>query len=359
MPSSSTSSSSQLANSAHLRLPPAARPRTVLVAALLVLALLAGWELLLAATGVAADPTHGSPDRIAGKLRAAAKSEAPRVLALGSSRTFVGVNTTDVAAHAGVPADMLTLAGSSAMGLLRPLADTGAPPGIVLVEVLPAPFYSDSVGPLALQVSTSLNQAGLYADAGLALDDAFCRLRLVGASGSPSEWLRAELRRRMYPETDAEPAATSYVIHEDGWHELSPNAAFLVWARQEMNHMAEMVRRGNRPGNAERWDALLAELTRLDAQLASRGAIVIFVRFPSSGALYEAEQEVYPDERYWNRLVAAFPGRAWHFRDNPEFHNLDLPDGSHLVGTDARRFSRWLGQRVAPLVASLPKQPSD
>ncbi|MCC6464838.1 MAG: hypothetical protein IT463_05805, partial [Planctomycetes bacterium] len=62
---------------------------------------------------------------------------------------------------------------------------------------------------------------------------------------------------------------------------------------------------------------------------------------------------------YWDRLVEAFPGRAWHFRDNPEFRDMDLPDGSHMVGKDARRFSRWLGARVAPLLAGLPKQDTD
>ena len=49
-------------------------------------------------------------------------------------------------------------------------------------------------------------------------------------------------------------------------------------------------------------------------------------------------------------LKQHFPGRCWHFEENPQFHNLDMPDGSHMISQDALRFSDWVAGKIKPLL---------
>lgn len=354
MPSSSTSSSRgrDLSESAHLRVP-ADSGRRVLLLALGALVLgLGGWEWFLAGQGI--QPRFGTaePELVAWRMETVVRQDEPQVLFLGSSRTFVDINPEDVGEEAGTSrVSMLTAPGSSSVGLLRPLVDRGGVRGVVIVEVFPTSFYGDRSSPGIRTVEAKLSQASWFTVLeGRALDSVY-RLRLFADTGAPTQLAREALQRNLEPgKAEREPASAVYAEHRNGWHELNPNPAFLEVAARDELHAAEMVFRNKPVKLKERWPLLLEELAELDRRAHEGGATLVFVRFPSGGAYEAAEDEVYPDTLYWGRLKRAFPGRAWHFREEPEFRDMALPDGSHLAAKDARRFSRWLGRRIGALL---------
>jgi len=75
----------------------------------------------------------------------------------------------------------------------------------------------------------------------------------------------------------------------------------------------------------------------------------VFVRLPSTGAVWELEQTYFPREFYWDVLVQNTPADTLHFRDVPEMAVLPCPDGSHLDARQAEAFTRVLVRELAAL----------
>ncbi len=93
---------------------------------------------------------------------------------------------------------------------------------------------------------------------------------------------------------------------------------------------------------AERWLADLADIKQDVAAVQARGGRVIFLRMPTADAHWQLDQENYPRSSYWDRLAAASGAATIHFADYPELADLDLPDTSHIDGSDRDRFTRAL-----------------
>ncbi len=99
-----------------------------------------------------------------------------------------------------------------------------------------------------------------------------------------------------------------------------PLADFLRWKREG----AAMTSAGLK--------GMVEHLSDLAGIFKARGGRVVFVRMPSSGGLWNAEEESYPKQIYWHAIKQRFRNDAIHF------HELELasgftyhcPDGSHL-----------------------------
>ncbi len=87
-------------------------------------------------------------------------------------------------------------------------------------------------------------------------------------------------------------------------------------------------------------------IARSVARIQSRGGRVVFVRYPSSGALRELERELFPRSVYWDRW-SRIGAVSVHFEDYPELSDFDCPDYVHIDQKDTARFSRAL----APIIA--------
>ncbi|NIJ54473.1 hypothetical protein [Dyadobacter arcticus] len=77
-------------------------------------------------------------------------------------------------------------------------------------------------------------------------------------------------------------------------------------------------------------------------QIRARGGQVIFIRFPSSDPVWKAEQQAYPRELYWERLLKDTGVTGIHFKDYPELSKYVCPEWSHLSPADARIFTKDL-----------------
>lgn len=84
--------------------------------------------------------------------------------------------------------------------------------------------------------------------------------------------------------------------------------------------------------------------------IVARRGKVIFIRFPTSGALWEMEEQRYPRKDYWDVFAAESQAVTIHFKDYPALANFDCPDGSHLDYRDAIPFTQALVEILAPFL---------
>ncbi|MDQ6608481.1 MAG: hypothetical protein M3Y85_01515 [Bacteroidota bacterium] len=74
-------------------------------------------------------------------------------------------------------------------------------------------------------------------------------------------------------------------------------------------------------------------------KIRSRGGQVVFVRTPSSGPYWMGEQQGYPREKYWDRLLNYTNTPGVHFTDYPAIAHFVCPEWSHLAPKDAVIFT--------------------
>lgn len=95
----------------------------------------------------------------------------------------------------------------------------------------------------------------------------------------------------------------------------------------------------NPPSPLESWLPQIDKLNELSSRIIDRGGNVILIRLPTSKEHWDLDNEYYPKQDYWDRLVAQSYAPAIHFLDIPGLSDFDLPDTSHLDFRDREAFT--------------------
>jgi hypothetical protein len=108
------------------------------------------------------------------------------------------------------------------------------------------------------------------------------------------------------------------------------------------NENVVLGRWADSPPSREEFAQRVSELVELVGRIERRGGKVAVVRLPTSGAIWDREQRIFPREEFWDLLdqEAAFP--TVHFQDFAALRGFNLPDMSHLDYRDAPAFTRAL-----------------
>jgi hypothetical protein len=93
--------------------------------------------------------------------------------------------------------------------------------------------------------------------------------------------------------------------------------------------------------------AILDATKRSIDQIRARGGQVLFLRTPSEGAMWEAEKQLYPRKKYWDRLLAHTKTEGIYFEDYPALNSFYCPEWSHLTPEGAVQFT----EDLIPIVA--------
>lgn len=88
-----------------------------------------------------------------------------------------------------------------------------------------------------------------------------------------------------------------------------------------------------------KWLEDTREIERWVQAIQCRGGEVVFVRMPTTGALYADDQFAFPKQRYWDAFADQTSALCIHFKDWPQLASFDCPDLSHLDQTDAPQFT--------------------
>ena len=89
-------------------------------------------------------------------------------------------------------------------------------------------------------------------------------------------------------------------------------------------------------------EATINATVELAKKFQARGGNLIFVRCPSSGLFQKIEGLGFPRDQFWDVLIEKSGAKAYHYEDYEQFHNLNLPEWSHLAEKDARFFTTEL-----------------
>ena len=95
-------------------------------------------------------------------------------------------------------------------------------------------------------------------------------------------------------------------------------------------------------GIAAMLEARFAAVRAAVARLTARGAHVVFVRMPSTGALRELEHRTTPRAMVWDRVLRETGAPGVHFEDHAELASFDCPEWSHLSAADSVLFTERL-----------------
>jgi hypothetical protein len=102
--------------------------------------------------------------------------------------------------------------------------------------------------------------------------------------------------------------------------------------------------RQSTPPDPEAWHRDLAPIHDWVRRIEQHGGRVVFFREPVGGESLALDEANYPRSLYWDAFARESPGTVVDFRDLPDFTGLELPDTSHIDGTDVPRFTAALAR---------------
>jgi hypothetical protein len=264
-----------------------------------------------------------------------ASSLGPKEIAIvGTSRALTGIEPGEFSRLTGRGTRQLSINATSMLPVLEWLASREEFSGVVLAETVPG-----------LEFRAGYERHAIAERFIRELED-FCR--------SPARRLDALLARHLQ---------TSLALRSPGFHLLAPYrdragagagrlSMMTVEAtrfvrlefRPEVPNAEEKRAETARPrpaGEAERaelFDRFAAAVRAIEA----RGGRVVFLFMPLTGRSAVEEELEFPRAKYWDRIAAGTNALKIHFRDAPALAGFTCPDGEHLDGVDAVRFTREL-----------------
>ena len=87
-------------------------------------------------------------------------------------------------------------------------------------------------------------------------------------------------------------------------------------------------------------NAVIAEVKANVDKIRARGGDVAFMRLPCDGPFAAAEENGFPRERFWDRLVKETDSVGVAWQDHPSLQGHYIVEWSHLAARDAENFTR-------------------
>jgi len=339
--------------------------RLALLAAGLVLAAAAAWEVRVRAWGYA-PCLNDTPDLWADWRE---KVRPDSIVVIGDSRALFDTDLDALEQGLGRRPLQLAMAGTCAYPVLENLANDEQFHGTVISSLIPlmwlapppSPPYQNSLDALKRYQTRTVAQRASH-HLGMFLEEHLAFLK--------QEDLTLEQLLKHVP-----------VPGRPGFHgppELPPY--FQVIARDRRTRMAEAAARPGplqdhvkgawlplftpppppsyvppeafARGMGEAIEQRFADTAAAVKKIQARGGRVIFVRFPHTGALKAHEDKLTPRAGPWDRIIRESGAAGIYYSDYPELASFDCPEMSHLSGPDSVEFTRRL---VPHLRAALAK----
>lgn len=352
MPSSTSSSDHRALFDRPL--PPAPLGAAAVVALVLFVAGVLGWEGYWRST-TASPATRNSEGLWARERRRIDGPDSTATVLIGSSRMLSDIQLDVWERATGRRPIQLSLEGTAPVWALENLAADPHFTGCLLVGVTPPLFFSGFEFRKSVfehyPKETWSERAGQWLSMHL--------VEPVFAFYDPDFALLTAAQRQDWPVRPGAPWRRDVRrLFEGGpdrnnrlWHRLETDTAYAglamrIWAQSfapppgVTPAMAAAAR-----------DRQIARAAKAVATLRARGVPVIFARHPSAGAYLEAERMGFPRDSTWEPLLARTGAPGIHFEDHPELQGYRLPEWSHLAATEADRYTAAfipIVQRVAP-----------
>ncbi|MEP6955902.1 MAG: hypothetical protein ABI883_03690 [Chthoniobacterales bacterium] len=346
MPSSTSSFKPSDAPPAYQReLPAFAVGRAWLVAAVLFFIGITLWEAKWRAFG--AEPGAANSDGLwALQRRRIDHGEGDKTVIIGSSRALFDVQLPVWERVLGERPIQLALEGTGPVPFLEDLADDPKFTGRLLVGVSPVLFFSGfdrRLGALSyFRRETPAQRTGQWLSMHL--------LEPFIAFYQGEFAFMTVLKRQPWPGRagvvdlpDVRKLSTSDPDRNTRmWKKVEVDPEYQQVARKIWNDILTLRPRPAPDAAKKVRDAEIERAVAAVEKLRARGVPVVFVRPPSSGKWYEAEERGFPRAENWDALLARTGAPGIYFEDYPELLGFTLPEWSHLAASDAGRFTEGL-----------------
>jgi hypothetical protein len=93
-------------------------------------------------------------------------------------------------------------------------------------------------------------------------------------------------------------------------------------------------------------DAIFEGTKSAIKKIQSRGGKVLLVRTPCSSPMWDGEQQGFPRDKFWNRLLETTGVPGIHFADYKETSSFICPEWSHLSPQDAIIYTEHLARQI-------------
>jgi hypothetical protein len=280
-----------------------------------------------------------SDDRtIWGLVRQSKKLQGPGAIALvGASRMQTALNPRQAKEICGVEPVMLAIDGSAPYAVLADLATDRNFSGTVLCSLLPMWLGAEvpAQDRAAKWVRKTRHQSWLERQALQILIFLQSRLVSLHPNLAASKVIRTwRSGRALRPPFN--------VMQANRYRRSEFDPITLASLKRSRAKREKRLYAASQPLPPTAFDARLAQVQRWADAIEARGGRVIWLRLPSSGAVRELEQAHWPRQTYWDRLARRRPSVSIHCDDHPTLSGFTCPDGSHLDGPAADRFTRAL-----------------
>lgn len=101
-----------------------------------------------------------------------------------------------------------------------------------------------------------------------------------------------------------------------------------------------------KPPVGKELDSFLTSVKTDVDKIKARGGEVLFIRTPSSGPYLEAERKAFPRNQYWDRILEATNCPGIHFEDYDATSHFVCPEWSHLSPAQAKVWTTNLVQAM-------------
>lgn len=93
---------------------------------------------------------------------------------------------------------------------------------------------------------------------------------------------------------------------------------------------------------ADSIDVVLGHYVDLVKKFKAKGGKVAFIRPPVTDYYLDTETELYPREKYWNRMIKESKSPGYHYMDYDESRSMIPPEWSHLNRRDADIYTKLI-----------------
>jgi hypothetical protein len=321
-----------------------------IVAAIIFLGSIAGWELYWRAYGVT--PSYQNSDGLWAIQRRRIDHGGEKATVLsGASRVLFDIDLDTWQRLSGERPVQLALEGTSPTFLLEDLANDPKFTGRLLVGIAPDVFFSGFE--YRKKVQKYYQEETLSQRAGQWLSMYF--IEPFFAFYDPDFALMTVLRRQHWPvrsgilsRTDVRKLATQNADRNTQiWSKVESDPQYQklaqdVWA-QDFDVPTYKVMELSGPEEFQRViDKQIDRATAAVSKLRARGVQLVFVRPPSDSRYLEFENREFPRSKTWDVLLQRTGATGIYFEDYPELQGYWLPEWSHLAAKERPRFTEAL-----------------
>jgi hypothetical protein len=318
-----------------------------LLTLLLLLVFIISWESYLRSTGASISYDDG-PELWSTKRAEVYKPSDKATVFIGSSRIKFDLDIPTWKRETGTDAIQLAMVGSNPCYLLHDLAEDKNFKGRLVVDVTEVLFFNDAPPfrerpekginlyhkqtpsqRASFQLSDLLESQLVLLDKDFFSTGAY--LFKLGLKNRPG--VRGNEPLPFPWEFDLTQANRQSKMHERFVKDTNlQNQVRMIWSS-----LGQAMK--SPPAAGAKLDSVLALVKADIDKIKARGGQVLFIRTPSSGPFLAGEQQGFPREKYWEKLLAVTDCPGIHFMDYESLAHFSCPEFSHLTPADAMKFT--------------------